>query len=92
LFFFEGSEELPYRRWDGLSEFSGAGEHPLAVGCDHILAVDEYPVEAITARHYVLCLGTVVDNEKVVAVSAAEGVLACFAKGAVGDAVVTRTA
>ena len=70
MIFDEGIEEVPHLRWDGLSEFFEASEHPLAVIRGHIHAVEENPVEAITARHRVLYRGLVVDSEKVVAVSA----------------------
>jgi hypothetical protein len=57
-----------------------APSDPLAVGRDQVFGVRDHPVEATTARHYVPRRGTVVGNESVVAVSAAEGILGNFAQ------------
>src|SRR5919112_6827475 len=50
-------------------------EHPLAVGGDHVRPVGEHPIEARTARYYVLARGLVEDVYDVVAGSSGDGVL-----------------
>src|SRR5215210_1439159 len=53
---------------------SGADEHLLAVGADHIRSVGEHPVQARAATHYVLACRLVGDVKHIVAVSCGEDV------------------
>ena len=66
----------------------GRAKHPLAVGCDHIFAVDSHPVEAGTASEYVRGRRLVGGVHQVVAVSSDELVFRSFAEWAVDQKVV----
>src|SRR5215217_6342560 len=70
--FFEKAIEVP-RIFEPVKEScrGGANEYLLAVGGDHVFAIRSHPVEASTARHYVLRRGIVIDQDDVVAVSGA---------------------
>src|SRR5829696_10502008 len=63
---------------DGVEELiegSQANDHPLAVRCNHIFAVGEYPVEAGAACDYVLECWTVGGDYHIIARTPREDVL-----------------
>src|SRR5215217_4479768 len=88
--FFEKAIEVP-RIFEPVKESfrGGANQYLLAVGGDHVYAIRSHPVEATTARHYVLRRGIVIGQDDVVAVSGAENVLGRFYVGVAPEHVVT---
>src|SRR5215213_7198535 len=66
-----------------------ADEHTLAVGCDHIFAFGEHPVEAVAAYDRVLGRRIVQDVDDVVAIPTRDLVFGSFAEHAIDQVVIT---